>query len=224
MASLREYLNAKIKSKGSSLSAEKAKGKKYKSIAAAKKAGALYYTDKNGKLMAAVYAEDLKKPIASSAPKKSARPKASTLRAKSTSEGSTKTANERAVDAEIAANNKKIADRKKIIKDSSANKSRKTRVTKGEKPKFPYTIKYSGAMWMKKNTFADYMALSKSEARALGLPATRVSATQHRLRDKKFKDGKGFFGKFTTKADRQGFDPSRLVKNPRKLPPKSGAR
>ena len=76
MASLREYLNAKIKSKGSSLSAEKAKGKKYKSIAAAKKAGVLYYTDKNGKLMAAVYAEDLKKPIASSAPKKSARPKA----------------------------------------------------------------------------------------------------------------------------------------------------
>jgi len=224
MATLREYLNAKIKSKGSSLSAEKAKGKKYKSIAAAKKAGALYYTDKNGKLMAAVYAEDLKKPIASSAPKKSARPKASTLRAKSTSEGSTKTANERAVDAEIAANNKKIADRKKIIKDSSANKSRKTRVTKGEKPKFPYTIKYSGAMWMKKNTFADYMALSKSEARALGLPATRVAAAQHRLRDKKFKDGKGFFGKLTAKANRQGFDPSRLVKNPRKLPPKSGAR
>ena len=224
MATLREYLNAKIKSKGSSLSAEKAKGKKYKSIAAAKKAGALYYTDKNGKLMAAVYAEDLKKPIASSAPKKSARPKASTLRAKSTSEGSTKTANERAVDAEIAANNKKIADRKKIIKDSSANKSRKTRVTKGEKPKFPYTIKYSGAMWMKKNTFADYMALSKSEARALGLPATRVAAAQHRLRDKKFKDGKGFFGKLTAKASRQGIDPSRLAKSPRKLPPKSGAR
>ena len=33
---------------------------KYKSIAAAKKAGSLYYTDKNGKVMAAVYAEDLK--------------------------------------------------------------------------------------------------------------------------------------------------------------------
>ena len=63
MASLREYLNSKIKSKGSSLSAEKTKGKKYKSISAAKKAGALYYTNKNGKLMAAVYAEDLKKPI-----------------------------------------------------------------------------------------------------------------------------------------------------------------
>lgn len=66
MATLREYLNAKIKAKGSSVSAEKAKAKKYKSIAAAKKAGALYYTDKNGKVKAAVYAEDLKKPLDSS--------------------------------------------------------------------------------------------------------------------------------------------------------------
>ena len=54
MATLREYLNLQIKAKGSSLSAEKAKASKYKSIAAAKKAGALYYTDKNGKVMAAV--------------------------------------------------------------------------------------------------------------------------------------------------------------------------
>ena len=106
MATLREYLNAKIKSKGSTLAKEKAKAKKYKSISAAKKAGALYYTNKAGKVMAAVFAEDLKKPLA---PKKSARPKASTLRAKPTSGGSTKTANEKAVDAEIAANNKKIA-------------------------------------------------------------------------------------------------------------------
>ena len=63
MASLREYLNAKIKEKGSTLAKEKAKAGKYKSIAAAKKAGALYYTDKNGKVQAAVYAEDLKKPL-----------------------------------------------------------------------------------------------------------------------------------------------------------------
>ena len=58
--SLREYLNRKIKAKGSSLSKEKAKASKYKSIAAAKKAGSLYYTNKDGKVMAAVYAEDLK--------------------------------------------------------------------------------------------------------------------------------------------------------------------
>lgn len=66
MATLREYLNAQIKAKGSSVSAEKAKASKYKSIAAAKKAGALYYTDKNGKVMAAVYASDLSKPMATS--------------------------------------------------------------------------------------------------------------------------------------------------------------
>ena len=61
--SLREYLNRKIKAKGSSLSKEKAKASKYKSIAAAKKAGSLYYTNKDGKVMAAVYAEDLKEKL-----------------------------------------------------------------------------------------------------------------------------------------------------------------
>ena len=58
--SLREHLNRKLKEKGTTLKAEKAKAKKYKSIAAAKKGGSLYYTDKNGKVMAAVYATDLK--------------------------------------------------------------------------------------------------------------------------------------------------------------------
>jgi len=54
------YLNRNIEEKGSTLSKEKAKGKKYKSISAAKKAGSLYYTNKAGKIMAAVYGEDLK--------------------------------------------------------------------------------------------------------------------------------------------------------------------
>lgn len=58
--SLREHLNRKLKEKGTTLKAEKSKAKKYKSIAAAKKGGSLYYTDKNGKVMAAVYATDLK--------------------------------------------------------------------------------------------------------------------------------------------------------------------
>lgn len=79
MATLREYLNAQIKSKGSSLSAEKAKASKYKSIAAAKKAGALYYTDKNGKVMAAVYASDLSKPLSTSLRPK-ARPESKTAK------------------------------------------------------------------------------------------------------------------------------------------------
>jgi hypothetical protein len=58
--SLREHLNRKLKEKGTTLKAEKAKAKKYKTIAEAKKGGSLYYTDKNGKVMAAVYATDLK--------------------------------------------------------------------------------------------------------------------------------------------------------------------
>ena len=58
--SLRSYLNKKLKEKGMTIAQAKKNAGKYKSIAAAKKAGALYYTDKNGKVMAAVYAEDLK--------------------------------------------------------------------------------------------------------------------------------------------------------------------
>ena len=75
--SLRTYLNNQIKEKGSSLAKEKAKAGKYKSIAAAKKAGALYYTNKDGKVMAAVYAEDLKKskPKVKPIPRPKPRPK-----------------------------------------------------------------------------------------------------------------------------------------------------
>ena len=73
--SLKEYLNSKMKSKGSSITKEKAKAGKYKSIAAAKKAGALYYTNKDGKVMAAVYADDLKKAKTKPIPRPKARPK-----------------------------------------------------------------------------------------------------------------------------------------------------
>ncbi len=72
--SLRSYLNKKLKEKGMTVAQAKKNAGKYKSIAAAKKAGSLYYTDKNGKIMAAVYAEDLKKPMTSS-PRPKARPK-----------------------------------------------------------------------------------------------------------------------------------------------------
>tara|TARA_R110000782_G_scaffold25410_5_gene66019 strand:- start:370 stop:930 length:561 start_codon:yes stop_codon:yes gene_type:complete len=57
---LRQYLNRMLKSKGKSVTEEKKKASKYSSIAAAKKAGSLYYTNKDGKVMAAVFAEDLK--------------------------------------------------------------------------------------------------------------------------------------------------------------------
>jgi hypothetical protein len=67
---LRKYLNSKLKEKGLTVAQAKKNAGKYKSIAAAKKAGSLYYTDKNGKVMAAVYAEDLKKPLKDVKPKK----------------------------------------------------------------------------------------------------------------------------------------------------------
>ena len=45
--SLREWINAAQKAKGLSTTAAKKDAGKYKSISAAKKAGSLYYTDKN---------------------------------------------------------------------------------------------------------------------------------------------------------------------------------
>ena len=68
--SLRSYMNAQLKAMGKTVKQAQKNAHKYKSIAAAKKAGSLYYTDKNGKVMAAVYAEDLKK----SPPKPKKRP------------------------------------------------------------------------------------------------------------------------------------------------------
>jgi len=60
---LRKYLNRMLKSKGTTASEEMKKASKYTSISAAKKAGSLYYTDKNGKVMAAVFGSDLKERI-----------------------------------------------------------------------------------------------------------------------------------------------------------------
>ena len=67
---LRKYLNNQLKAKGLTVAEAKKNAGKYKSIAAAKKAGSLYYTNKDGKVMAAVYAEDLKKPLKDIKPKK----------------------------------------------------------------------------------------------------------------------------------------------------------
>ena len=67
---LRKYLNNQLKAKGLTVAEAKKNAGKYKSIAAAKKAGSLYYTNKDGKVMAAVYAEDIKKPLKDIKPKK----------------------------------------------------------------------------------------------------------------------------------------------------------
>lgn len=72
--SLREYANKWLKEKGKSASEAKKDAGKYKSIAAAKKAGSLYYTNKDGKTMLAVYAEDLKDSGRKSSPRPKLRP------------------------------------------------------------------------------------------------------------------------------------------------------
>jgi hypothetical protein len=61
--SLQAWINSQLKNKGLTVKQAKKNAGKYKSIAAAKKAGSLYYTNKDGKIMIAAYAEDLKMPL-----------------------------------------------------------------------------------------------------------------------------------------------------------------
>tara|TARA_X000001388_G_scaffold70120_1_gene59058 strand:+ start:641 stop:1081 length:441 start_codon:yes stop_codon:yes gene_type:complete len=60
---LTAWINSKLKDKGLTVKEAKKNAGKYKSISAAKKAGSLYYTNKDGKIMIAAFAEDLKKPL-----------------------------------------------------------------------------------------------------------------------------------------------------------------
>ena len=74
--SLKEWINSKQKAKGLSTSEAKKSAGKYKSISAAKKAGSLYYTNKDGKTMIAATASDLSAPAKKSeGVKTSLRPK-----------------------------------------------------------------------------------------------------------------------------------------------------
>mgnify|MGYP003637520675 FL=1 len=60
---LTKWINAHLKAKGKSPKEAQKDAGKYSSIAAAKRAGSLYYTDKKGRVMIAAYAEDLNKPL-----------------------------------------------------------------------------------------------------------------------------------------------------------------
>ena len=60
--SLKAWINSQLKNKSLSLTQAKKNAGKYKSISAAKKAGSLYYTNKDGKVMIAAFAEDLRIP------------------------------------------------------------------------------------------------------------------------------------------------------------------
>ena len=61
--SLKAWINSQLKNKGMSVSQAKKNAGKYKSISAAKKAGSLYYTNKDGKVMIAAFASDLNIPL-----------------------------------------------------------------------------------------------------------------------------------------------------------------
>ena len=153
--SLTTYLNNQIKSKGSTLTKEKAKAGKYKSISAAKKAGALYYTDKSGKVMAAVYAEDLKKAPtkAAAAPKKSLRPKA-----RPNNVGSTPAATAKET-AEVKKRNAEIKLAERARKDTGPNAARKKPMAK--KKVAPITFE----MWS---------GMSRAERKSNGLPVSLI--------------------------------------------------
>jgi len=185
MATLRSYLNSKIKEKGSTLAKEKAKAGKYKSIAAAKKAGALYYTDKNGKVQAAVYAEDLKKPI-----RPKAKPKDPRATRPKQPKGAPPLRKRDPVKTEtlLPGSSKTLDDALKQPRGRGDGK--KETLKRQTDPKSPSRLR--GAEVMKKIPRSKWESMSKSERRALGLPATRVAAMAGKLRDTKFKDGKGF--------------------------------
>ena len=203
--SLKEWINSKQKAKGLSTKEAKAGASKYKSISAAKKAGSLYYTNKDGKTMIAATAEDLK------VTRPKAKPKPLRPKMRPTSGGSRpattakETAEVKAANLEIKA--ARAAEAQRLVKKNRAE----VRGRAANKQAADSMKKLKGAAWMKAHNFSDYMKLSKSEARALELPATRFSASQHNLRDQKFKDGKGFFVS-TEKKVGKGTDPSKLTK------------
>ena len=189
--SLKDWINSNQKAKGLSTKEAKAGASKYKSISAAKKAGSLYYTNKDGQVMIAATAEDLKSP----APSKSLRPKK-----RPTSGGSRPAATAKET-AEVAAANKAIKLQIAARKDTGPNAARKKPMAKKKEPSASASRKESdnkkapvlkGAAWMSAHTSAEYHALTKSEASALGLPRSRLAGMQSRFKNNKFKDGQGW--------------------------------
>jgi len=128
---LTKWINSKLKAKGMSAKEAQKNAGKYSSIAAAKRAGSFYYTDKKGRVMIAAYAEDLKAPIKSPPPKK--RPKAD-VKSNKGAETRLKIARLRIksgdTEAKIRGLNKKISDLSKEKIAIAENKTKKKTETK----------------------------------------------------------------------------------------------
>tara|TARA_R110000823_G_scaffold235955_1_gene361780 strand:+ start:127 stop:741 length:615 start_codon:yes stop_codon:yes gene_type:complete len=201
---------------------EKLKGKP-RTVSAATRAGEKYFYDKNGTKKLAVtkealkksgktlkqWANDWKKPSSKSkdtAVKKSLRPKTRSRGFAAPSVTVTlladKYMDEKPRSSDRGKANRNISRKRKPGgPDPSGLMTPGGRKTYVPIPKVKKTSgkssKLRGADWMKAHTYADYMALSKAEARALGLPPTRIDAMKRTstLRNQKFKDGKNFMGK-----------------------------
>ncbi len=159
--SLKEWINSKQKAKGLSTSEAKKGAGKYKSISAAKKAGSLYYTNKDGKTMIAATASDLSAPAKKSGSvKTSLRPK---LRPKS--DVTTGITTPRVTTTKLS--NTKGGRGDGVI-EMATRALDKNKASKGQMPPSTGTPKFNGV------TFKEYLSIVNNNAikrLAFGLPS-----------------------------------------------------
>ena len=159
--SLKEWINSKQKAKGLSTSEAKKGAGKYKSISAAKKAGSLYYTNKDGKTMIAATASDLSAPAKKSGGvKTSLRPK---LRPKS--DVTTGITTPRVTTTKLS--NTKGGRGDGVI-EMATRALDKNKASKGQMPPSTGTPKFNGV------TFKEYLSIVNNNAikrLAFGLPS-----------------------------------------------------
>ena len=159
--SLKEWINSNQKAKGLSTSEAKKGAGKYKSISAAKKAGSLYYTNKDGKTMIAATASDLSAPAKKSGSvKTSLRPK---LRPKS--DVTTGITTPRVTTTKLS--NTKGGRGDGVI-EMATRALDKNKASKGQMPPSTGTPKFNGV------TFKEYLSIVNNNAikrLAFGLPS-----------------------------------------------------
>ena len=159
--SLKEWINSNQKAKGLSTSEAKKGAGKYKSISAAKKAGSLYYTNKDGKTMIAATASDLSAPAKKSeGVKTSLRPK---LRPKS--DVTTGITTPRVTTTKLS--NTKGGRGDGVI-EMATRALDKNKASRGQVPPSTGTPKFNGV------TFKEYLSIVNNNAikrLAFGLPS-----------------------------------------------------
>jgi hypothetical protein len=158
--SLKEWINSNQKAKGLSTSEAKKGAGKYKSISAAKKAGSLYYTNKDGKTMIAATASDLSAPAKKSGSvKTSLRPK---LRPKSDVSGIT---TPRVTTTKLSSTKGGRGDG---VIEMATRALDKNKASRGQVPPSTGTPKFNGV------TFKEYLSIVNNNAikrLAFGLPS-----------------------------------------------------